>query len=148
MSLVMTADERERFLADVHIGIVSVEDGGAAPLSVPVWYMYEPGGEIWFVTPRDSRKTRLLETARRFSLCVQTETPPYRYVSVSGPVVAIEPTSIDEALRPIARRYLGAEAGDAYTDEKAASTPADSRVRVRMRPNRWLSADYGKRSAV
>ena len=41
MSVTMSRDERERFLAGVHVGVLSVAspDGGG-PLAVPVWYAY------------------------------------------------------------------------------------------------------------
>src|SRR6266478_1875689 len=86
----MTKQERESFLADLHLGIISVADNGRGPLTVPIWYSYEPGGEVRVVTGGTSRKAQLLRTARRFSLCAQTETPPYKYVSVEGPIVAID----------------------------------------------------------
>jgi nitroimidazol reductase NimA-like FMN-containing flavoprotein (pyridoxamine 5'-phosphate oxidase superfamily) len=107
MSLAMTGQERERFLADVHVGIISIPEEGRGSLSVPVWYAYELGNELRVMTGRTSRKGRLLERARRFSLCVQKETPPYKYVSVEGPIVAIEPANLDRDLRPLAHRYLG-----------------------------------------
>ena len=45
MSLVMTVEEREAYLADLHVGVVSVAGAdGRAPLAVPVWYRYEPAG--------------------------------------------------------------------------------------------------------
>ena len=50
MTLAMTRSEREAFLADVHVGIISIENPGRGPLSVPIWYLYEPGGEIAIVT--------------------------------------------------------------------------------------------------
>jgi nitroimidazol reductase NimA-like FMN-containing flavoprotein (pyridoxamine 5'-phosphate oxidase superfamily) len=138
----MTSAERQRFLAELHVGIVSIPEDGRGPLTVPVWYIYEPGGELRFVTARSSRKGRLLEKARRFSLCAQTETSPYAYVSVEGPIVAVETSDVERDLRPIARRYLGPEGGDAYL----AETPGehDDNVLVRMRPERWLAFDYSK----
>ena len=36
----MTKQEREAFLADLHIGIISIPDGGRGPLTVPIWYLY------------------------------------------------------------------------------------------------------------
>src|SRR5207245_2783684 len=47
------------------------------------------------VTGRTTRKVQLLGRARRFSLCAQTETWPYKYVSVEGPIVAIEPANLN-----------------------------------------------------
>lgn len=145
MTLTMTIQERERFLSDPHVGIISIPEDGRGPLTVPVWYAYVPGGELRVVTGRTSRKGRLLERAGRFSLCVHTDVTPYRYVSVEGPVVAIEAADVDRDLRSLARRYLGVEAGDAYI----VATRDDhlDNVLVRMRPERWLTADYGKADA-
>ncbi|HEX5815835.1 MAG TPA: pyridoxamine 5'-phosphate oxidase family protein [Methylomirabilota bacterium] len=142
MTFAMTRQEREQFLAALHVGIISIAEDGRGPLTVPVWYAYQPGGELRVLTASASRKGRLLERARRFSLCAQTETPPYRYVSVEGPVVAIAPADVERDLRPLARRYLGAEAGDAYIAATREQHADD--VLIRMRPERWLTADFGK----
>jgi nitroimidazol reductase NimA-like FMN-containing flavoprotein (pyridoxamine 5'-phosphate oxidase superfamily) len=138
----MTKQERESFLADLHVGIISVVEDGRGPLTVPIWYSYEPGGEVRVVTGGTSRKAQLLRTARRFSLCAQTETQPYKYVSVEGPIVAIEPANLERDRRPLAHRYFGVQAGDRYIERTRAETVEN--VLVRMRPERWLTADYGK----
>jgi PPOX class probable F420-dependent enzyme len=142
MSLAMTKQEREAFLAGVHVGVLSVAEPGRGPLAVPVWYAYDPGGELRVVTGRASRKGRLLTRSDRVSLCAQTETAPYRYVSVEGPVVGLEDADVERDLRPLARRYLGPEMGDRYI-ESTRSEHADN-VLVRMRPERWLTADFAK----
>jgi hypothetical protein len=90
MSLIMTKQEREAFLADVHVGIISIVEEGHGPLTVPIWYAYDPGKDLLIMTGRESRKGRLLARAGRFSLCAQTESPPYKYVSVEGPIVSIQ----------------------------------------------------------
>jgi len=140
--LAMTKQERESFLADLHVGIISVAEDGRGPLTVPIWYSYEPGGEVRVVTGGTSRKAQLLRTAHRFSLCAQTETPPYKYVSVEGPIVAIEPANLERDRRPLAHRYFGVRAGDRYIERTRAETVEN--VLVRMRPERWLTVDYGK----
>jgi nitroimidazol reductase NimA-like FMN-containing flavoprotein (pyridoxamine 5'-phosphate oxidase superfamily) len=99
MALTMTKEEREAFLADIHVAVISVAEDGHGPLVVPLWYSYEPGGEVRIVTGRAVRKGKLLERAGRFSLCVQTETLPYKYVSVEGPIVAIEAADLRAAGR-------------------------------------------------
>jgi nitroimidazol reductase NimA-like FMN-containing flavoprotein (pyridoxamine 5'-phosphate oxidase superfamily) len=144
MSLAMSRREREAFLAGVHVGIISIAEEGRGPLTVPIWYEYEPGGELRIVTERSSRKGALLERRRRFSLCAQTETPPYKYVSVEGPVVAIERADLEKDLRPLARRYLGRELGDRYIEATGGEAARGQTVLVRMRPERWLTVDYGK----
>lgn len=63
---------------------------------------------------------------------------PYNYVIVEGPV-AIEEASQAERL-DLARRFLGAEAGDAYI----AGNPGGTQVMIRMTPEHWLTADFSK----
>ncbi|MER7546388.1 pyridoxamine 5'-phosphate oxidase family protein [Spirillospora sp. NPDC127506] len=143
MSLTMSAAEREAFLAGPHVGILSVaDDAGRAPLAMPVWYAYEPGGEITFITGRDSRKMALIRAAGRVSLVAQEAALPYRYVSVEGPVVGFEDPARPEDRRAMAERYLGAEGGAEYLE--ATKDAADTMVLTRVRPERWYTRDYTK----
>ena len=142
MWVAMSVAEREKFLSGVHIGVVSAALGTAGrTLAVPVWYSYQPGGLLTVLTGRQSRKAAAIRAAGRFSLCAQDARPPYRYVSVEGPVVSEEELDPAERLA-MARRYLGAEGGDRYV----ANNPDPERQNVvfRMRPERWLSQDQGK----
>ncbi|MDJ0867732.1 MAG: pyridoxamine 5'-phosphate oxidase family protein [Myxococcota bacterium] len=148
MSLAMTREEREAFLADLHVGVISIAEEGRGPLTAPIWYDYTPGGELWVITDRTSRKGRLIEVARRFSLCAQTEAPPYKYVSVEGEVASIEPADLEKHTRPMARRYLGPELGDRYVEATAGEREAGGSVVIRMRPRRWLTVDYAKQFQV
>jgi nitroimidazol reductase NimA-like FMN-containing flavoprotein (pyridoxamine 5'-phosphate oxidase superfamily) len=144
MSLTMTKQEREAFLAAVHVGVISIPEPGRGPLTVPIWYAYEPGGDLRVVTDRSSRKGRLLGLGVRVSLCAQTETPPYLYVSVEGPVTAIEKTDPERDGRALAHRYLGRELGDRYVEGTREERESGDSVLVRIRPERWLSVDYRK----
>ncbi len=144
MSLTMTKHEREAFLADVHVGIISISDEGRGPLTVPIWYAYDTEGDVRIMTGRQSLKGRLLAQAGRFSLCAQTENPPYKYVSVEGPITSTEAADIERDLRPLARRYLGKEMGDRYVEETRNLPTHANNVLIRMRPERWLTADYSK----
>jgi PPOX class probable F420-dependent enzyme len=136
----MTQAEREAFLADVHVGVIAIERPDGPPLAVPVWYSYEPGGEVTVLMDGDSVKGRLIERAGRISLCAQQETAPYRYVSVEGPVT-VDASDLERDSRPMAHRYLGVKNGDRYTD---ASGHGGNPIRVRMTPQRWFSVDYAK----
>jgi len=144
MSLAMSKDEREAFLAALHVGVISLEESGRGPLTVPIWYAYEPGGDVRFLTDRDSRKGRLLRVGRRISFLAQSEQVPYAYVSVEGPIVSIESSDRDRNALPIAQRYLGAELGRQYVAATAEERNAGASVLVRMRPERWLTVDYKK----
>jgi PPOX class probable F420-dependent enzyme len=147
MSLQMTKAEREAFLAGVHVGVISLEQPGRGPLTVPIWYGYEPGGELWIVTERDSRKGRLLRRDARVSLCAQSEQPPYRYVSIEGPITSLAPSDLERDERRLAHRYLGRELGDRYLAATGGAQARAGNLRVAIRPERWLTVDYGKQFA-
>lgn len=131
----MTTDEREAFLADLHVGVLSVERSDGPPLAVPVWYRYTPGGAVELTTGGGSIKHRLLAAAGRASLCAQREDFPYAYVTVDGPVELTEAT--DEDRTAIAIRYFGEELGRAYAED----TTGDH-VMARLTPERWFAVDY------
>ena len=82
MSQTMTKAEREAFLAEPRVAVQALGERGRGPLAVPIWYIYELGGEVVFLTPKSSRKGQLMTEGRRISLCVQSEESPYRYVSL------------------------------------------------------------------
>jgi PPOX class probable F420-dependent enzyme len=144
MSLAMTKQEREVFLAGVHIGVISIAEEGRGPLTVPVWYAYDAGGDLRLATGRESHKGRLLARAGRLSLCVQTETPPYKYVSVEGPIMSREAADLERDQRPLARRYLGKEGGDSFIEQMRNSPEYADNMLIRMRPERWLTSDFSK----
>jgi nitroimidazol reductase NimA-like FMN-containing flavoprotein (pyridoxamine 5'-phosphate oxidase superfamily) len=137
----MSRAERETFLAATHVGVVAVDAPGRGPLSVPVWYRYEPGGELRFVTGASSRKAKLIRAAGRIGFCVQTEQPPYQYVSVEGPASFGEP-DYERDVRQVAIRYLGEQMGQMYLKMMAAE-PEPS-ILVIMKPERWYSVDYSR----
>jgi len=138
----MTRVEREEFLAGVHVGILSADEPGRGPLSVPVWYLYEAGGEIVVVTRPEARKARLLGVGAPVSFCVQSEEMPPKYVTIQGRVVSAAPADVARDVKPIVRRYLGAPVGDAYVDNTRPD--GTNEIVVRIRPERWYSRDFGK----
>jgi nitroimidazol reductase NimA-like FMN-containing flavoprotein (pyridoxamine 5'-phosphate oxidase superfamily) len=143
----MTKEEREAFVADVRIAVVSVAEDGKGPVTAPVWYSYEPGGDIRFVTGRDSVKGKLIAEAGRIGFCVQTETPPYKYVSIEGPV-RIEKPDFERDQRGIAVRYLGERGGEQYIARSGASPDSDGSIVVILTPETWRTVDYGKGSSL
>ena len=145
MSFVMSKVEREAFLRETRVGILSVAQPGRGPLAVPVWYAYSPGGAVRMVISSASRKAELLRAAGRASLCVQADVPPYKYVSVEGAAALGEP-DFERDERAMAHRYLGAQMGERYLAATAAERAAAPNVLVSLQPERWLSVDYGKMS--
>ena len=140
MSLKMSIPEREAFLADVHVGIISIEQADAPPLTVPIWYDYTPEKGVWVITEENSLKGAALRAAGRFSLCAQVEAAPgYQYVSVSGPIVDVRPADTERDSRPMARRYFGQGMGDLYVESQSR----EGNLVFVMRPERWRTVDYG-----
>ena len=138
----MSRAEREEFLAGVHVGIVSVDEPGEGPLSVPVWYLYEPAGEIVLVTRPQARKAPLLRVGALVSFLVQSEEMPPKYVSVQGTVTSAEPADVARDLKPVVRKYLGSDVGDAYVDGTRPN--GTDEIVIRIRPRRWFSRDFGR----
>src|SRR5580704_13804767 len=137
----LSVRDRELFLAEPHIAALSVSAGpDRGPLTVPIWYQYEPGGEAWVLTEAASRKARLIEAAGRFTLMVDRVAPTIRYVSVEGPVARTIPET-DELLREITERYLPPDKVAAYL--AFAKAELTEQVVIYMRPERWLTADFG-----
>jgi hypothetical protein len=58
--------------------------------------------------------------------------------------ITIERADVERDLRPLARRYLGVPGGDAYVEQTRAEHTDN--VLVRIRPERWLTADFGKQA--
>lgn len=139
--MALSKEEREQFLAEPHTAALSVSAGDKrGPLTVPVWYQYEPGGEPWVLTGEGSRKHRLIETQGEFTLMVQRTQPSVRYVAVDGPVSRIEPAT-DEQVVEVTKRYLPPEAVEPYLE--MARREHGPSVVVHMTPQHWLSADLG-----
>jgi hypothetical protein len=135
----MLPDERERFLADIHVGIVAHgTPTPGAPLASPVWYAYEPGGAVVFVTAANSLKALHLAALRTATFLVQDENPPQRFVGVSGPTTVTAGAST-AVRRRIALRHLPEDSVDAFL----AMTPADALVTVSLMPTNWWSTDFG-----
>jgi hypothetical protein len=139
--MALSVEEREEFLAQPHIGALSVvEKPDRGPLTVPIWYQYTPGGELWVLTLPGSRKARAIDAAGRFSLMVQRTEPTTRYVSVEGPVVRTLPGSHERSVE-MAERYLPADKAAEFVEFEQAQL--GEHVAVYLRPEHWLSADLG-----
>ena len=143
----MTKEEREAFLAEPHVGVLSVtNEDGRPPLTVPVWYSYEPGGNVTFFTGtqgRTAQKTALIERAGAISFTVQYPQFPYRYVTIEGSVVGIDRPPSAQQVLAIVRRYLPEAQAQGFT-EAELGLKSPSFTLFSIRPDRWLTTDFGK----
>jgi nitroimidazol reductase NimA-like FMN-containing flavoprotein (pyridoxamine 5'-phosphate oxidase superfamily) len=143
----MTEPERHAFLAEPRVGVLSVAQGeGRPPHATPVWYAYEPGGALTFFTGtqgRHSRKADLVREAGVVSLTVQRETFPYKYVTVQGAVVGTDRPPTAEQVLAVVRRYLPEEQAQGFAAAEL-DHPSPEFVLFTVRPDRWLSFDFGE----
>jgi nitroimidazol reductase NimA-like FMN-containing flavoprotein (pyridoxamine 5'-phosphate oxidase superfamily) len=133
----MSVAEREEFVADVHVGVLAVDEPGRGPHALPIWYLVVDGAVLIGIDGA-SRKAELLRASGRATLTVQSEVAPYKYVSIEGPV-EIESAYHDELA--LATRYLGDELGAWYVEHNPRT--ADS-VTVRLLPEHWRTFDFCK----
>jgi uncharacterized protein len=142
----LSQHDRQEFLAQPHVGLVSVASGDdRPPLAVPVWYAYEPGGNLSFFTNtqgQQSRKDGLIERAGALSFSVHHDEMPYKYVTVEGTVVGADRPPTAEQMLAVVRRYLPEDAAQGFV-EGELSHPASRLVLFTIRPDRWLSFDFG-----
>jgi nitroimidazol reductase NimA-like FMN-containing flavoprotein (pyridoxamine 5'-phosphate oxidase superfamily) len=146
METKMTPEERQAFLAETRVGIISIPEEGRGPLTVPVWFSYQPGADVCVWTKTSSYKGQLLLKAQRISFCVQEPTPPfYKYVSIEGPFT-FRPVDLERDIHPMALRYYGTENGEIYFAEICQSEAWKNTILVCIHPERWLARDYSKQA--
>ena len=142
----LTEHERQGFLAESRVGVLSIaSDDGRPPLTVPVWYGYQPGGNLTFFTGtqgRKARKTRLIQKAGVLSLSVQRGEFPYKYVTVEGTVVGTDRPPSAEQMLAVVRRYLPEEMAQGFVAAELGN-PGPELVLFTVRPDRWLTFDFG-----
>lgn len=137
MSLAMTRDQRETFLADVHVGVLGVARPDGPPSLTPVWYRYVDG-VVEIATSSDTAKLDLIRASGVASLCAQFEGTPPAFVTVEG-AAAVSPIP-EGVVEAIAARYLGAEAAAVY----AAGPGQRDDTLITLRVERWRTGDFSK----
>jgi len=145
----LTPEEREQFLAQPHIAVISVAAGpeprGARPpLAVPIWYHYAPGGDLSVFTGTQglrARKTGLIRAAGVVTMTVQKHDPPWKYVSVECEVVGDDQPPKREQMLRIVERYLPPDVAAGMVDGELAH-PASQLVLFTLRPTRWATFDF------
>jgi PPOX class probable F420-dependent enzyme len=104
-------------------GKLAVVRADGTPHVVPVWFVLDDdGGQdyVVFNTGADTVKGKALRRDPRFSLCVDDQTPPFSYVSITGEaevsddLAAMLPWSVR-----IGARYMGADAAEEFGKRNA-----------------------------
>jgi hypothetical protein len=131
----MSVQDRTAFLEEARVGILAIAEPDRGPLALPIWYRLVDG-EIELGIDGRSLKARLLRAAGRATLTVQDESPPYRYVSVEGPIAFVDR---ERDVPTVAARYLGAELGAWYAEHNPAT---HNTVVVVLTPEHWRTQDF------
>ena len=106
---------------------------GTALLS-PVWHEWRDGG-FDVITSKDGVKVQHLRRDPRANIVVYEQVPPYRGIEVRGEA-RLHTDGVADAVRRIATRYLGVEAGAAYADNAGDDTI------IRLEPGRLRAWDF------
>jgi nitroimidazol reductase NimA-like FMN-containing flavoprotein (pyridoxamine 5'-phosphate oxidase superfamily) len=143
----LTADERYDLLREPHVAVLSVaSDDARPPLTVPVWYVLQPDGNLFFFTGTTGepvRKTRLIQRSRAVTLVVQREQFPYRYVTVECRLAEEHQPPSAEQMRSVVSRYLPADATAGFV-EGVLSRVTPHLIGFTLRPERWNALDFGE----
>ncbi|MGW6414950.1 PPOX class F420-dependent oxidoreductase [Streptomyces sp. NPDC055055] len=127
----MTEDQWRAFVsAGTRTGkLATVRDDGS-PHVVPVWFVLD-GDDFVFNTGKGTVKGRNLARDGRVSLCVDDDTPPFAFVTLSGRAeITEEPAELLRWATRIAARYMGEDRADAFGRRNAV--PGELLVRVRI----------------
>ncbi|MDX2563041.1 PPOX class F420-dependent oxidoreductase [Streptomyces sp. TX20-6-3] len=127
----MTDDQWRTFVSEgTRTGkLATVRDDGS-PHVVPVWFLLD-GDEFVFNTGKDTVKGRNLARDGRVSLCVDDDTPPFAFVSLSGRAELSEDRAeLRHWAGRIGARYMGEDRADEFGERNAV--PGELLVRVRI----------------
>src|SRR5215471_12167020 len=94
----LSEQEQQLFLAQRHVAVLSVaREGSRPPLSTPIWYGYEPGGDVTIFTGAGASKVKAIQRTGVVSLTVQREERPYKFVSIAARLAKIDtPATADQ----------------------------------------------------
>jgi len=124
----------EDFLALPRVAVLATYRRDGTVLLSPVWHTWRDGGFDVLTEAKDV-KVRHLRRDPQASIVVYDDEPPYRGVEIRTTATIAEIATRD-ALRNVAVRYLGREAGEAY----AAGSPEC--VRIRLEPGSVRAWDF------
>lgn len=124
----------EDFLALPRVAVLATYRRDGTVLLSPVWHTWRDGG-FDVLTEVEDIKVRHLRRNPQASIVVYDDEPPYRGVEIRTTATIAE-TATRDALRDVAVRYLGREAGEAYADGSPEC------VRIRLEPGNVRAWDF------
>ena len=111
-----------------HTAKLAIVRADGSPLVAPIW-IDRDGDQIVFMTSADTIKGKSILRDGRVSLCLDNETPPFDFVTISGTTsTSTDPADLLAWGTRIAGRYMGAANAEAYGRRNAV--PPEMVVRV------------------
>jgi PPOX class probable F420-dependent enzyme len=113
---------REEWLAfathGTRTGKLATVRANGAPHVAPVWFLIDTTGDgdrLVFNTGADTLKGKALRRDPRFALCVDSEEPPFSFVTFHAEAeISEDPELMLEWATRIGARYMGAEQGERF----------------------------------
>lgn len=135
----MAFDEKaaREFLAETRVGIFAVAAENGPPAATPVWYLYEPGGNLRIVTSASTRKAKLLARTGTATLVVEESGQNATFVAIDMELVDTRDAEPADD-RELASRYLEGEAVERFVDMAVEHMP-DEKIYT-FRPTKWRFA--------
>lgn len=127
----MTEAEIRAFLtAGTRTGKLATVRADGSPHVVPIWFVLD-GDDLVFNTGADTVKGKALTRDGRAAICVDSEDPPFAYVTVRGTAtLSTDVTAMLPWATRIAARYMGDDLAGSYGARNAVD--GELLVRVRM----------------
>jgi PPOX class probable F420-dependent enzyme len=127
----MTESEWKDFVSQgTRTGKLATTRKDGRPHVMPIWFLLD-GDELVFNTGASTVKGRTLTRTGQASLCVDDETPPFSFVTVSGPVtISTDPDELLDSATRIAARYIGAERAEEFGKRNAVEGELVVRLRA------------------
>jgi PPOX class probable F420-dependent enzyme len=130
----LTMDDLGDLSALPLLAVLATHRRDGTVLLSPVWHEWRDGGFTVITGSRDVKAVHLRRDPRA-SIVVCEQTPPYRAVEVRCDARLLT-AGVEDAVKRIASRYLGEEAGAAYA-ERAADD-----LLIRLEPGNLRAWDF------
>jgi PPOX class probable F420-dependent enzyme len=130
----LTMDDLGDLSALPLLAVLATHRRDGTVLLSPVWHEWRDGGFTVITGSRDVKAVQLRRDPRA-SIVVCEQTPPYRGVEVRTDAQLLT-AEVEDAVKRIASRYLGEEAGAAY-----AERAADDLI-IRLEPGNLRAWDF------
>ena len=127
----MTETEWKEFVTQgTRTGKLATTRKDGRPHVVPIWFVLD-GDELVFNTGAGTVKGRSLARTGQASLCVDDESPPFSFVTVSGPVtISTDPDELLDSATRIAARYMGEQRAEEFGRRNAVEGELVVRLRA------------------